>query len=137
MLTVHTSGGLDMMKAARAGCEEGAASKNLRVPLVLGVTVLTSYAGRVRSRVVPLARLAKKAGLPGVVASGVEAREVRRACGKDIIIVVPGIRSTGKPKQDQRAVSSAAQAFKAGADFIVVGRPVVEAADPVAALSKL
>lgn len=137
MLTVHTSGGIDMMKAARAGCESGAASKNLVVPKVLGVTVLTSYEGRVRGRVVPLARLAKKAGLPGVVASGVEARDVRRACGSNFVIVTPGIRSTGKPKQDQRAVSSAAQAFKAGANFIVVGRPIVQANDPIAALRRL
>lgn len=137
MLTVHSSGGLDMMKAARAGCEAGAASKNLQVPIVLGVTVLTSYAGRVRGRVVPLARLAKKSGLPGVVASGFEAREVRRACGQDFVIVVPGIRPAGRPKHDQRSVSSATQAFKAGADFIVIGRPIIEAEDPIQALRRL
>jgi orotidine-5'-phosphate decarboxylase len=141
MFNVHASGGLKMMEAARDGARE-AASGGKR-PLVLAVTVLTSLAGedlRViglegspEEIVVRLAKLAQTAGLDGVVASAREARAIRRACGPDFVIVTPGIRPASSQAQDQVRVSTPADAIGAGADYLVVGRPITGAHDPAAA----
>ena len=141
-------GGLEMMRAAAKARDEakGAKSHRAKAP---GVTILTSMdnaalrgvgiAGPASRRVVQLARLAKKAGLDGVVASPQEVRAIRRACGKDFLIVVPGVRPEvgggsadarkGK-KDDQARVATPAEAIRAGADYLVVGRPITGAPDP-------
>jgi orotidine-5'-phosphate decarboxylase len=138
MMTLHTSGGLAMMQAAR----EAVAGRKKR-PALLGVTILTSLdsgalrriglAGPATTRVVALARLAKEAGLDGVVASAHEARAIRKACGPRFLIVVPGIRPAAAAVHDQSRVATPAEAIRAGASYLVVGRPITGADDPAAA----
>jgi orotidine-5'-phosphate decarboxylase len=128
MLTVHTSGGADMLVAA-AGVPNR--------PLLLGVTVLTSDGGNVKIEVLRLARLAKKCGLNGVIASPREVRSLRAAHGKKFLIVTPGIRPAWVNAGDQRRVMSPAEALSAGASYIVVGRPIVTAPKPLGAAMRM
>lgn len=138
MITVHTQGGPEMMKAAVKGAEETSKELNIKKPYVVGVTVLTSDAQENTTNVVlARAKLAQEAGLDGVVCSVHEAAAVRTACGKDFIIVTPGIRPKGAQADDQKRVATAQEAITAGADYIVVGRPVLEAKDPLAAVQGL
>jgi orotidine-5'-phosphate decarboxylase len=151
LLNVHTLGGLEMMRAAALAREKSNGPKS-QLPRLIGVTILTSMdnstlrevgiAGPAPRRVVKLARLAKQAGLDGVVASPQEVRAIRRACGKDFLTVVPGVRPevggatgrTGRHKSDDQArVATPAEAIRAGADYLVVGRPITAAPDPEAA----
>ncbi|OLC53667.1 MAG: orotidine 5'-phosphate decarboxylase [Acidobacteria bacterium 13_1_40CM_4_69_4] len=143
MFTVHLSGG--SMMARRAVDELEAHCQVYRVPRpkVLGVTVLTSLSaddleqigvGRsVEDQVVALAELGKGAGLDGVVCSPREARIIREACGRDLLIVTPGIRPDGSEQDDQARTLTPKVALEAGADYLVVGRPIVKAADPLEA----
>ena len=155
MLTIHASGGAAMMKAAR-----DAAGKRRNHTKLLAVTVLTSMdavqlkrSGVGRSpmdQVLHLARMARDAGMDGVITSPLEIAAVRKACGPNFLIVVPGIRSaplmpatgfsrrsssrTKRPaSDDQSRVATPAAALLAGADYLVIGRPILEASDPVAA----
>jgi orotidine-5'-phosphate decarboxylase len=152
LLDVHALGGLEMMRAAAKARDEAKAAQ-LSVPKLLAITILTSMdnsalrgvgiTGPASTRVVQLARLAKKSGMDGVVASPQEVCAIRRACGKDFLIVVPGIRPevgagpAGKRKKgktdDQARVATPAAAIRAGADYLVVGRPITGAPDPEAA----
>ncbi|HHV61867.1 MAG TPA: orotidine-5'-phosphate decarboxylase [Firmicutes bacterium] len=143
MFNVHASGGLDMMKRAARSVSEV-----VERPRVLAVTVLTSIDDRVlrdelgvarsaADQVVALSGLAKEAGLDGVVASPREAQAIREACGPDFIIVTPGVRPAWAGAGDQRRVASPAEAFRLGADYIVVGRPVTQAPDPAAAMKRI
>jgi orotidine-5'-phosphate decarboxylase len=135
MLTLHTTGGLAMMRAAR----EAMAGKKRR-PALLGVTLLTSLdasalkgvgiSGSVASRAVALARLAKQAGLDGVVTSTCEAKAIRRACGPRFLIVIPGVRPRNASAQDQSRVATPSDAICAGADYLVVGRPITGVQSP-------
>jgi orotidine-5'-phosphate decarboxylase len=141
MLTVHTSGGRPMMEAAA-----GAAGEDMTL---LGVTLLTSLSpndvesawgrsiGSLREEVVRLATLARDSGVGGIVASPQEAQAVRRRLGKEMIVVTPGIRLPGGDTHDQARVATPAQAARAGADYLVIGRAVTGAADPEAALDKV
>ena len=144
MINVHASGGAAMMQAAaRAGAE--AAAAGARPSLVIAVTVLTSMdeetlaqTGVTRplaDHVLALALMAQSAGLHGVVASPQETAAIRRACGPEFVIVTPGIRgaSAGQDKNDQSRTLGPAEAVKAGASYIVVGRPIIGAPDPGAA----
>ncbi|MDP9267890.1 MAG: orotidine-5'-phosphate decarboxylase [Acidobacteriota bacterium] len=142
MLTVHAAGGSKMMAAAVAAAEAAAASApNPKAkPLVLAVTVLTSMgeedlaeigvSGRPLDQVLRLAALARAAGCGGVVASPAEVAELRRELGEGFAIVTPGVRPAGAAQGDQARVATPAQAIKAGATYLVVGRPITEAADP-------
>ncbi len=132
MLTVHTSGGKDMMEAAVKAAKEKAAELKVQRPLIVGVTVLTSQAGDVNTPALVLerARLAKASGLDGVVASVEETALLRKELGKDFIIVTPGIRPSGGDKGDQKRVATPASAIKAGSSYLVVGRPIVKDKDP-------
>ena len=132
MMTVHAVGGADMLRAAVAGARQGARRAGTARPRVVGVTVLTSAAAS-PARVVALARDAARAGLDGIVASAQEARAIRRAIGPRRLIVCPGIRPADGRADDQRRVATPRQALNAGADFLVVGRPITEARDPAAA----
>ncbi len=151
LLNVHTLGGLEMMRAAAEARDKAKLPKSQR-PKVLGVTILTSMdndalrevgiGGPASRRVVRLARLAQQAGLDGVVASPQEVRAIRRACGKDFLIVVPGVRpelnenpegKTKRKRDDQARVATPAQAIRAGADYLVIGRPITAAPDPESA----
>lgn len=161
MVNVHASGGTKMMQAAGGAARETAARAGTTPPLVIAVTVLTSMtadtlaetgcasgqsaddpgsgiraAGSVIDRVVRLAQLAEAAGLDGVVASPLETATIREHCGRDFAIVTPGIRGGGAGaagNDDQARTMSAAEAIAAGASYIVVGRPIIAAADPRAA----
>lgn len=151
LLNVHTLGGLEMMRAAAKAREESKLSRT-QLPKLIGVTILTSMdnsalrevgiAGPASQRVVKLARLAKRAGLDGVVASPQEVKAIRRACGKDFLTVVPGVRPelsgiSGRVEKrksdDQARVATPAEATRAGADYLVVGRPITGAPDPESA----
>ena len=135
MLTLHTLGDLAMMRAAR----DAVAAKR-RPPLLLGVTILTSMesaslrrvgiSGSPASRALSLARLAKQAQLDGVVASSHDAQAIRRACGPSFLIVVPGVRPASASLNDQARVATPAEAIQAGANYLVVGRPITQAASP-------
>ena len=143
MLTLHTLGGSEMMQAA----VEGIRSENSEVK-VLGVTLLTSLSSRIlkeelgiektlNEEIVHLAGLARKAGLDGVVASAGEIEELRRNFGSDFILIVPGIRPIGSAKFEQRRVSTPKEAIEKGADFLVVGRPILNSNDPVGTTQRI
>ena len=135
LLTLHASGGAEMMRAAR-----DAAGSGPRRPALLAVTILTSLdadglrrigmSGSTASRALALARLAKQAGMDGVVASAHEVRAIRRACGPKFLIVVPGIRPATSSANDQSRVATPAEAIHAGANYLVVGRPITGAQSP-------
>jgi len=143
LLNVHALGGKAMMEAAAQAISAGVPMGADR-PRLLAVTILTSMdhktmkevgvGGTPKLRVVKLAELAKKAGVDGVVASVQEAKAIRKACGPDFLIVTPGVRpkdSPVEPKSDDQArKATPTEAIRAGADFLVVGRPILAAADP-------
>lgn len=145
MIDVHTSGGIAMMEAAAQAGADAAARTGRPRPLVIGVTVLTSMdqatlreGGIERplpDQVTALARMAQRAGLNGVVASPQETAAIRAACGPGFAIVTPGIRgaSAGADRNDQARTMGPGDAIRAGADYLVVGRPIIAAADPGAA----
>lgn len=144
---VHALGGRAMMQAALEGARAGAAFSGFRRPLVVAVTVLTSMSGPdldelgVRGgpdeTVVRLAKLAQAAGLDGVVASAREIESIRRACGPQFTIITPGIRMPASASHDQSRVATPASAIQAGANYLVVGRPITQAPDPVAAAQNI
>lgn len=134
--TVHAAGGRSMLEAC--------AHESL---LVLGVTILTSleeadllqigFGGNAVENAVRLARLTQDAGLRGVVASPLEIAPIREACGGDFVILTPGIRPAGSDAGDQRRTMTPGEAIRAGADYIVVGRPITSAADPRSAAQRI
>jgi len=144
LLNVHATGGVEMMRAAAQALSSSAAAEFR--PKLLGVTILTSMdrkalsevgiTGTPTSRVVSLARLAKRAGLDGVVASPLEVKQIRTACGPGFLTVIPGVRPAdpnakpSKRRDDQARVSTPGDAIRAGADYLVVGRPIAAAQDP-------
>jgi orotidine-5'-phosphate decarboxylase len=145
MLTVHAAGGRGMMTAAMEGAREGAGEA--QPPLLLGVTVLTSLNNADLSEIgwkesslataTRLARLAHASGLGGVVASPQEAAFIRQSLGAGFAIVTPGIRPAAAARHDQARSATPQAAIRAGADFLVVGRPITQAADPVAAATNV
>ena len=142
MLTVHASGGSKMLKAAVE-----AASRSAARPMILAVTVLTSLSdldlqevgvtSNVLSQVLRLGAMARNAGCGGLVASAQEARELRRELGEGFAIVTPGIRPAGSPSADQARVVAPQDAIAAGATYLVVGRPVLDATDPAKAAQQI
>jgi orotidine-5'-phosphate decarboxylase len=133
MLNVHALGGEAMMRAALEGARRGAADAGVDAPMVIGVTVLSSHAGEGLASPASLAWEAQQAGLDGVVVSGEDVREVRDVCGDEFCLVVPGIRPVGTNGHDQVRVLTPREAIERGADFIVVGRAVTSADDPLGA----
>jgi orotidine-5'-phosphate decarboxylase len=148
IFNVHALGGLDMMKAAADAVKETSENYNLPAPLLLAVTVLTSLDGRSLRRelkitrslprqVAHLARLSQRAGMQGVVASPQEIKMLRKAVRGAFVILTPGVRPAWSGKDDQKRVMTPGEALRAGADFIVVGRPVLKARDRRAAVEKI
>ncbi len=148
IFNVHALGGLDMMKAAAETATETAARRGLPVPIMLAVTVLTSMDERSLRRelkvsralpreVVHLARLARRAGMHGVVASPQEIRMLRRAIRGAFVLLTPGVRPEWAGKDDQKRTMTPGEAVRSGADYIVVGRPVLNASDRRAAAGKI
>lgn len=143
IFNVHAAGGATMMATTAAAVRDVCRRERLRRPLMLAVTVLTSLEDAdlravgvpdtAAKQVVRLARLAKASGMDGVVASPREIGAIRRACGRDFVILTPGIRQAGDDRGDQKRVETPEAATRAGADYLVVGRPIRDAADPVAA----
>jgi len=147
ILTIHTSGGLAMMQAAETAAQETAKACGRSAPLVLGVTVLTSLdtqelneigiTGRVSQQVERLARLAVRAGLRGLVCSPLELAGLRGFLPSSMQLVTPGIRGPDDPPGDQKRTLSAREALAAGADLLVIGRPIIAAKSPRAAAEKI
>jgi orotidine-5'-phosphate decarboxylase len=131
MLNVHALGGEAMMRAARQGAARGADQAGVDPPLVIAVTVLSSHAGEGLASPASLAFEAKAAGLDGVVVSGEDVEDVRTACGEEFCLVVPGIRPAGSNGHDQVRVLTPSEAIEKGADYLVIGRPLTAASDPV------
>ena len=131
MFNVHALGGEAMMRGALEGARRGADASGKPVPLVLGVTVLSSHGGEGLASPASLAWEAKEAGLAGVVVSGEDVRDVRDACGEDFVLAVPGIRPEGSNGHDQVRVLTPVAAIERGADYLIVGRSITDAADPV------
>jgi orotidine-5'-phosphate decarboxylase len=133
MFNVHALGGPAMMRAARAGAERGAREGGVDVPMVLAVTVLSSQSGEDLPSPASLAWEAKAAGLDGVVVSGDDVSDVRDACGDEFCLAVPGIRLAGMNGDDQVRVLTPSAAIERGADYLLVGRSIIEGNDPVGA----
>ncbi len=143
ILNVHAGGGLEMMRAAGERAREAAAAAGFRAPRVIAVTVLTSLdaaalsavglSGTPREAALRLALLARQSGLDGVVCSPEEIEAIRSACGPEFLLVVPGIRPAGSAAGDQKRIATPGAAARAGADLLVIGRPITGAPDPVAA----
>ncbi len=147
MLTLHASGGKDMMaKAAEAALAE-AEKVGKAKPLLLGVTVLTSLKDRelqevgcasaVGEQVLRLAGLAVSAGLDGIVCSPHEIESIRKEFGRNFLVVTPGIRPAWAAAQDQKRIMSPAEALRLGADFLVIGRPITASLSPPEALRRI
>lgn len=142
MLNVHASGGTAMMQAAREGV-----AKSGRQPLLIAVTVLTSMnqtalkeigvEDELQNQVLRLASLTKQAGLDGVVCSAQEAQLLKKQLGEDFCLVTPGIRPKTASLDDQSRVVTPSQAVALGADYLVIGRPITQAADPLQALQAI
>jgi orotidine-5'-phosphate decarboxylase len=142
MLNVHALGGEAMMRAAREAVDQSG-----QKPMLIGVTILTSLGdselrsvglhGTAAENVLRLAKLAKTCGLEGVVCSSQEAQMLRKEIGPQFALVTPGIRLAGAAKDDQTRVLTPAEALKAGANYLVIGRPVTQSADPVATLKSI
>ncbi len=139
MLTVHTAGGKEMLEAAAQAAKTQAKELGVQRPLIVGVTVLTSTAKEegTQELVLQRARLAKEAGLDGVVASVEEAASIRRELGQEFLIVTPGIRPADASLNDQKRVATPHAAIKNGSNFLVVGRPILQASSPRAAALKI
>ncbi len=147
MLTLHASGGLEMMKRAVEAAKESAEKEDQPLPLLLGVTVLTSlkdselseigFGSDSKSQVLRLAKLAFEAGIEGLVCSPQEIEALRAELGSKIKIITPGIRPAGAEAQDQKRIMTPGEAIQKGADFLVIGRPITQAALPGQAFAKV
>ena len=143
IVNCHAAGGTEMMKAFAEGARTAAAKEGRPTPKLIAVTILTSLdaaavwsvglEGSPREAALRLALLAKRSGLDGVVCSPEEIKTIRAECGGDFLLVVPGVRPRGEAAGDQRRVATPSDAIRAGADLLVVGRPITGAPDPVAA----
>ncbi|MDD3906059.1 MAG: orotidine-5'-phosphate decarboxylase [Candidatus Omnitrophica bacterium] len=147
MFNVHALGGYEMMRRTAEAVTAEAARLGIAKPNILAVTILTSFdekalkdigvEGSPKEAVLRLAHLAKKAGLDGVVAAPTETKAIRQNLGKDFLIVTPGVRPAWAAVDDQKRIMTPKEAVAAGADYIVVGRPVTESADPADAAQEI
>lgn len=140
MFNVHAAGGIEMLKAAIEGARRGTKSVSRR-PLVIAVTVLTSVSSAslrselgvhrtMEEQVVALAKMSQDCGLDGVVASPLEIKAIREACGPDFLIVTPGVRPANSDAHDQKRMMTPMDAVSAGSDYLVIGRPITHASSP-------
>ena len=144
MITLHGAGGTEMLRRAIEAAQDAAPSEKKR-PKILAITVLTSMESlgdigvqfEVRDQVVRLAKMAKQSGVDGVVLSPLEIKPVRVACGNKFQIIATGVRPAGSAALDQRRIASPAMAVAAGADYIVIGRPVIDAKKPLQVIQQI
>ena len=147
IINVHATGGAPMMKAALDASKFAAEPLGIARPMLIAVTVLTSMGeddvlsvgmnGPAMDQVVRLAVLTQKCGLDGVVCSAREIEAIRKECGPDFKLIVPGIRPAGSDKGDQKRTMTPREAVDAGADYLVIGRPITQAPDPIAAVQAI
>ena len=147
MMTLHASGGKEMLARAAEAAAETSAKESVPRPKLLGVTVLTSlkddelrqvgFADGAAAQVLRLARLAREAGLDGVVSSAQEITVVRKETGSGFLIVTPGIRPRWAAADDQKRIMTPAKAIRLGADYLVIGRPITQAPSPQEAFHKI
>jgi orotidine-5'-phosphate decarboxylase len=147
MFNLHALGGFEMMKKTVEASRSAAKSLGIPKPLILAVTILTSMdeetlktvgiQGPILEEVGRLASLSMKAGMDGVVASPKEIGIIRQQCGEKFLIVTPGIRAPSDKKDDQKRTLSPKEAITAGASYLVIGRPIKEAKDPIEAVQKI
>lgn len=147
MFTVHLSGGYNMLHKANEVVKEYCEINSLKKPIILGVSVLTSIdnndflslgiKGKVEDQVIRLAKLAKDAGLDGLVSSAKELQIIRKEIGQDLILVTPGIRPLGGEINDQKRIVTPSQAINNGANYLVIGRPITASNDPRKSLDDL
>jgi len=148
IFNIHIAGGMEMMRDAAEATKSKAAELGIKKPIILGVTVLTSIDESmfqrvlntdvsIQDQIVHMAKLAQSAGLDGVVASPQEIKLIRTACGSDFVILTPGVRPEWASKDDQKRTMIPSQAVAAGADYVVIGRPIRQAPNPVDALRRI
>ena len=147
MLTVHLSGGYDMLMMTNETVTEYCLKNSIKKPIILGVSVLTSLdkndflslgiKGKVQDQVIRLAKLAKDTGLGGLVSSAKELKVIREEIGNDLLLVTPGIRPLGGEINDQKRIVTPSQAINDGANFLVIGRPITASQDPGASLDHI
>jgi orotidine-5'-phosphate decarboxylase len=148
IFNVHVSGGMEMMRDAAQTTKAKASELGIEKPVVLGVTILTSIdetmfqsvlgsCNSLKDQIVHMAKLAQSAGLDGVVASPQEIRLIREACGEDFVVLTPGVRPEWASSDDQKRTMTPVEAFKAGADYVVIGRPIYRAPEPADALERI
>jgi len=147
MMTIHASGGLEMMAKAAEVARAESEKRGVEKPLLLGVTILTSLKNEelgsigmvpdTSAQVQRLAALARKAGMDGIVCSAREIELVRKEVGPDCLVVTPGIRPSWAAAQDQKRIMTPAEAVKKGADYLVIGRPITQASSPKEAFFRI
>ncbi len=148
LLTVHATAGKVALQAAQKAAEEGAAERGFATPQLLAVTVLTSIPPRtlafelkvpleLTDYALQLTLLAQESGIPGIVCSPQEVAHLRQVCGKDLLLVCPGVRPEWAIAADQRRTMTPQQALQAGADYLVIGRPITGAEDAVGAFERI
>jgi orotidine-5'-phosphate decarboxylase len=148
LLTVHATAGKEALKAAQVAAQEGAAAAGHPVPNLLAITVLTSLNGRslafdlkipleLPEYALHMALLAQECGLAGAVCSPQEVEQLRQTCAKDFLLICPGVRPTWASSGDQRRTLTPRDALKAGADYLVIGRPITTAENPAAAFEQI
>lgn len=148
LLTVHATAGQEALKAAQAATLEGAKAAGCTPPNLIAITLLTSLTSQalafelkipleLHDYALQMALLAHDSGLAGAVCSPQEVAQLRDTCGKDFLLVCPGVRPTWAAAGDQKRSLTPSEAFKAGADYLVIGRPITTAADPVAAFERI
>jgi len=148
LITVHAAAGRAALSQVQQVAQQQAATIGLPAPRLIAVTLLTSLSDRdlaldlknsleLPEYVLHLALLTQESGLAGVVCSPREVREIRRVCGPDFVLVCPGVRPTWAPSSDQQRTLTPAEAIQAGADYLVIGRPITAAGDPAAAWAQI
>ena len=148
LLTIHAASGMEALKSATEAAQQGAAQAGVKPPKLIAITLLTSISAKqlafdlkipleLPEYALEMALLAQKAGLDGAVCSPQEVAQLRQTCGDDFLLVCPGVRPTWADKGDQKRSLTPAQAIKAGADYLVIGRPITTATEPELAWKRI
>ncbi|GET42771.1 orotidine-5'-phosphate decarboxylase [Microseira wollei] len=148
LITIHATAGKNALQAAKAALEAGAEAKRQKPPKLIAITLLTSLNARdlafdlkipleLPEYALQMALLAQESGLDGAVCSPQEAQQLRQVCGEEFVLVCPGVRPEWADKGDQKRSLTPASALKAGADYLVIGRPITAATDPAAAFNRI